>query len=74
MPIGSEDNFRGMVDLVEMKAYVWFGDDKDTQWEVWDVDDKIADKLNITVVEDREILRGLRKISRRADRYRCRAG
>jgi small GTP-binding protein len=29
IPIGSEDNFKGMVDLVEMKALVWDSDDKD---------------------------------------------
>jgi elongation factor G len=56
LPIGSEDNFRGMIDLVEMKALVWFSDDKDTQWEVWDISDDIADRLNITVSEDRETL------------------
>ncbi|HLG88133.1 MAG TPA: elongation factor G [Alphaproteobacteria bacterium] len=56
LPLGSEDNFRGMVDLVEQKAYVWFSDDKDAKWEVWDLTDDLADKLNIEVVEDREIL------------------
>jgi elongation factor G len=56
LPLGSEDNFRGMVDLVEMKALVWFSDDKDAKWEVWDITDDLADKLNITVAEDREIL------------------
>lgn len=56
LPIGSEDNFRGMIDLVRMKALVWFSDDKDTQWEEWDISDDIADKLKITVAEDREIL------------------
>ena len=56
LPLGSEDNFRGMVDLVEQKAYVWFSDDKDAKWEVWDLTDDLADKLNISVVEDREIL------------------
>jgi elongation factor G len=56
LPIGSEDNFRGMVDLVEMKALVWFSDDKDTQWEIWDISDDIADKLKLMVSEDREIL------------------
>jgi elongation factor G len=56
LPIGSEDNFRGMVDLVEMKALVWFSDDKDAKWEVWDISDDIADKLKIMVAEDREIL------------------
>jgi elongation factor G len=56
LPIGSEDNFRGMVDLVRMKALVWFSDDKDAKWEEWDISDDIADKLKIMVAEDREIL------------------
>ncbi len=33
IPIGSEDNFKGMVDLVEMKALVWESDDKDAEWK-----------------------------------------
>ena len=56
IPLGSEDNFRGMVDLVRMKALVWFSDDKDAQWEEWDITPDLADKLNITVSEDRAIL------------------
>ena len=56
LPIGSEDNFYGMIDLVRMKALVWFSDDKDAKWEEWDISDDIADKLKITVSEDREIL------------------
>ena len=56
IPLGSEDNFRGMVDLVTMKALVWFSDDKDAQWEEWDVTPDLADKLNIAVSEDRAIL------------------
>ncbi|MBV8651035.1 MAG: elongation factor G, partial [Alphaproteobacteria bacterium] len=56
LPLGSEDNFRGMVDLIEMKAFVWFSDDKDAKWEIWDITSDLADKLKITVVEDREIL------------------
>ena len=30
IPIGAEDNFRGVVDLVKMKAYVWEDDKKPT--------------------------------------------
>ncbi|MBB6250070.1 elongation factor G [Nitrospirillum iridis] len=56
LPLGSEDNFRGMIDLVEMKAYVWFSEEKDSQWEVWDVTDDLADKLKITNAYDRELL------------------
>lgn len=52
IPLGSEDHFRGMIDLVEMKAYVWFSDDKETVPEVWDVTDDLAAKLKITVKED----------------------
>ncbi|ALG71806.1 elongation factor G [Azospirillum thiophilum] len=52
VPLGSEDNFRGMVDLVEMKAYVWFSDDKDAKWEIWEITDDLAAKLNLTVKED----------------------
>jgi elongation factor G len=52
VPLGSEDNFRGMVDLVEMKALVWYSDDKDAQWEILPVTDDLAEKLNITVKED----------------------
>src|SRR5487761_2698985 len=46
IPIGSEDNFKGMIDLVEMKALVWDSDDKDAQWQ----------RLKITVPSDRAIL------------------
>ncbi len=56
VPLGSEDNFRGMVDLVEMKAMVWFSDDKDAQWETWPITDDLAEKLNITVKEDLDSL------------------
>ncbi|MFV3073983.1 elongation factor G [Niveispirillum fermenti] len=56
MPIGSEDDFHGMIDLVEMKAYVWFSDEKDAKWEEWEVTDDLADKLKITNAYDRELL------------------
>src|ERR1700723_3396985 len=56
LPIGSEDNFKGMIDLVEMKALAWDSDDKDSAWKVLDVTDDLADKLHITVPSDRKIL------------------
>jgi elongation factor G len=61
LPIGSEDNFKGMVDLVEMKALVWDSDDKDAKWEVMDVTPDLADKLQITVPADRKILADVEK-------------
>jgi elongation factor G len=61
IPIGSEDNFKGMVDLVEMKALVWDSDDKDAKWEVLEVTPDLADKLHITVPTDRAILADVQK-------------
>src|SRR5258706_7089645 len=55
LPIGSEDNFQGMIDLVEMKALVWDSDDKDAEWQGLDVTPDIADKLEITTPSDRKI-------------------
>ena len=34
VPIGSQDEFVGMIDLVAGNAYVWSSDDKDSEWEV----------------------------------------
>jgi elongation factor G len=61
LPIGSEDNFKGMIDLVEMKALVWDSDDKDAQWQVLDITPDIADKLGITVPSDRAIMNSIEK-------------
>lgn len=61
LPIGSEDNFKGMIDLVEMKALVWESDDKDAQWQVLDITPDIADKLGVTVPSDRAILANIEK-------------
>ena len=61
LPIGSEDNFKGMIDLVTMKALVWDSDDKDSEWQVLDVTADLADKLGITVPADREILADVEK-------------
>ncbi|MFL6576097.1 MAG: elongation factor G, partial [Povalibacter sp.] len=61
LPIGSEDNFKGMIDLVEMKALVWDSDDKDAEWQVLDVTPDLADKLGIHVPSDRKILADVEK-------------
>jgi elongation factor G len=61
LPIGSEDNFKGMIDLVEMKALVWDSDDKDAEWQVLDITPDIADKLGIQVPSDRKILADIEK-------------
>ena len=73
LPIGSEDNFRGLIDLVTMKALVWFSDEKDAQWEEWEITDDLAAKLKIEVKEPRYPA-GHPDIPPGADRHRSRAG
>ncbi|WP_293448739.1 elongation factor G [Persephonella sp.] len=36
VPIGKEDNFEGVVDLFEMKAYIWRGDELGAKYDVTD--------------------------------------
>src|ERR1700683_2841174 len=61
IPIGSEENFKGMVDLVEMKALVWDSDDKDAVWQILEVTPDLADKLHITMPSDRRLLADVAK-------------
>src|SRR5215470_2717992 len=61
IPIGSEDNFKGMIDLVEMQALVWDSDDKDAEWQKLDVTPDLAEKLGITVPSDKKILDDVQK-------------
>ena len=61
LPIGSEDHFKGMIDLVEMKALVWDSDDKDAEWQTLEVTPELADKLHITIPTDRKILEDAHK-------------
>ena len=58
IPIGSEDHFKGMIDLVEMNALVWDSDDKDAKWQIIPVGDGtgLAEKMGITVPSDKKIL------------------
>ncbi|MFM9943060.1 MAG: elongation factor G [Hyphomicrobiaceae bacterium] len=44
LPIGSEANFKGVVDLIEMKAYVWDGDGKDAQFKAEAIPADLQDK------------------------------
>ena len=44
LPIGAEGDFKGVVDLVEMVAYVWSADDKDTSFETVEIPADLMDK------------------------------
>ena len=56
LPIGSEDDFKGMVDLVEMKALVWDSDDKDAEWQVLDITPDLGAKVGLTNPGDLKLL------------------
>lgn len=53
LPIGAEDNFIGLVDIITMKAYRWIGDQLGAHY---DVTDDIPEDLKDKVVEYREKL------------------
>ncbi|MGH8946348.1 MAG: elongation factor G [Acidimicrobiia bacterium] len=62
LPIGKESDFVGVVDLVEMRAHVWRGDDG-RQWDTSDIPDELKakaeeyrEKLVETVAETSEEL------------------
>ncbi|HEY6635672.1 MAG TPA: elongation factor G [Acidimicrobiia bacterium] len=46
LPIGTEADFTGVVDLVEMKAHVWKGDDGKA-WETTDIPEDLVDQAKI---------------------------
>jgi len=51
LPIGTEADFTGVVDLVEMQAHIWKGDDG-KQWDTADIPADLVDKA----AEYREVL------------------
>ncbi len=52
LPIGTEDDFVGVVDLITRKAWVWDGSDDPTNYQVTDVPEDMKDKVE----EFREML------------------
>ena len=47
LPIGAEENFRGLVDLVSMKAIVWYNSDvTGSSFEVEDIPSDLVDEAN----------------------------
>jgi elongation factor G len=44
LPIGSESDFIGVVDLVDLRAHVWRGDDG-KQWDTIEIPEDMADKV-----------------------------
>ena len=44
IPIGAENDFAGVVDLIKMKAYVWEGDGKDAKMVEVEIPDDLKDR------------------------------
>jgi elongation factor G len=44
IPIGAEENFKGLVDLITMKAYVYIEGDKDHKYDVVDIPADLRDE------------------------------
>ena len=44
LPIGAEENFKGVIDLIEMKAIVWDGDGKDAKYTEQPIPADLKDK------------------------------
>jgi len=52
IPIGTEGDFAGVVDLVEMNALIWKNEDLGAEWDVVDIPDDLVEKAE----EYRELL------------------
>ena len=46
IPIGGESNFKGVVDLLKMKAFIWQGDDKGAKFVEEEIPADLVDKAN----------------------------
>ncbi len=44
IPIGAEAGFKGLIDLIEMKALIWLGEELGAKWEVVDIPADMLDK------------------------------
>jgi len=44
IPIGAEDDFKGLVDLIKMKAFVWSGDDNGMSFDVLEIPEDLKEE------------------------------
>ena len=44
LPIGAENDFRGVVDLIEMNALVWRNEELGAQWDIVDIPDDLKER------------------------------
>ena len=46
IPIGAEDDFKGVVDLIKMKAIIWNDDNNGMDFDVIDIPEELVDEAN----------------------------
>ncbi|MEM7652907.1 MAG: elongation factor G, partial [Pseudomonadota bacterium] len=46
LPIGAEENFKGLVDLLKMKALIWRDESLGAQWDEVDIPDDLKDQAD----------------------------
>ena len=51
LPIGSETELEGIVDLITMKEWVWAGEDLGATWEIRDIRDSLKDQAELMRAE-----------------------
>lgn len=51
IPIGSESDFRGVVDLISMKALIWHDEDLGVTYDVTDIPEDMVDEANSYRIE-----------------------
>ncbi|MBD3184575.1 elongation factor G [Candidatus Poribacteria bacterium] len=51
IPVGSEENFKGVVDLITMKAYIWNEEDMGAKYEIQDIPEEILEEARIHRLE-----------------------
>ncbi|CAG9465391.1 unnamed protein product [Pedinophyceae sp. YPF-701] len=64
IPIGAEEAFEGVIDLIEMKELVWKGEDLGASWDVVDIRDDLKETaaewrekmIELAVEQDDEVL------------------
>jgi len=44
LPVGAENNFRGVIDLIEMKALIWRDETLGAEWDVVEIPVELADE------------------------------
>lgn len=47
LPIGSEETFQGVIDLVEMKKYIWKDEDLGAKFEILDLEDELKEEASM---------------------------